>query len=74
MICRKMNRDWKEVYRTVDSHRAEMARHLLTRNGIDSVIMNKKDSAYPAVGEIGVLVRPEDKDAAKEIIKISDLE
>ena len=64
-----MEKDWIKIYRTGDLYRAELAKKVIEENGIDAVIMNQKDSSYLTFGEIEVLVKPEDEEKAKKLIK-----
>ena len=47
--------NWKRVYSNQFEHKVEIVKALLKDNGIDSVIVNKKDSAY-LFGEIELYV------------------
>lgn len=67
-----MGKEWETVFETDQSYRAEIALQVLQGEGIEAVIMNKKDSSYIVIGEIKVLVRSEFLTRAKELIK--DLE
>lgn len=64
-----MEKDWKQVFLTGEMYRAEMARELLENNGINAVIMNKKDSSYTAIGDIEVYVNKNDEEKSIEILK-----
>jgi hypothetical protein len=60
--------NWKVVYVTGEPYLAEMARQVLGDNGIEAVIMDKKDSAYPVIGQIEVMVKRDDLEAAQQLI------
>ena len=64
-----MQNDWIVVYRTGELHQAEMVKQIIQQNGIDAVIMNKKDSSYIIFGDIEVLVKPENETAALQLLK-----
>jgi hypothetical protein len=64
-----MEKGWKEIYMTVYEYRVEMAREILENEGIDVVIMNQKDTAYQAFGEIYVYVKEENAERAVELLK-----
>ncbi|MDI6889480.1 MAG: DUF2007 domain-containing protein [Thermodesulfovibrionales bacterium] len=68
-----MNKEWVEVFVTYDSLEAEMIRDLLESGGISVVVRSSKVSPYPVsvgkMGEIKILVREEDKEAAEKVIK-----
>ncbi len=59
--------DWVSVYSFGKQHEAEMAVECLIDNGIEAVIMNKKDSAY-LFGDIEVYAKQENVILAKHLI------
>lgn len=67
---------WVEVFMTYDSLEAEMIKDLLESGGIPVVLRSSKVSPYPVnigkMGEIMVLVRKEDEEAAAKVIKGED--
>jgi len=63
-----MEKDWKQVFLTGEFYKAEMARDLLEMNGINSVILNQKDSIYQTFGDIVVYVNEPDEERAFEIL------
>lgn len=62
-------RDWITAFTTIQLYEAEMIADILKDNGINSVVLNQKDSSYNSFGEIRVMVRQEDLEKAEEIIK-----
>ncbi len=64
-----MENDWKVAYMTGDNYRAEMARQILGQNGIEAVIMNRKDTAHASFGDIEVFVKEENEESARELLK-----
>lgn len=54
---------------TVYEYRAEMAKEILESEGIDAVIINQKDTAYQAFGEMYVYVKEENAERAVEFLK-----
>ncbi len=63
-----MEKGWKEVYMTNEQHKVAIAEALLKENGIKSVVINQKDSAYQ-FGEIKVYVKEHDEEKALELLK-----
>lgn len=67
-----MNSEWIEILITSDSLEAEMIKDVLESGGIPVVLRSSKVSPYPVnigkIGEIKVLVKKEDQDAAKEVL------
>ncbi len=64
--------DWKRIYSTQFEHKAGIVKAVLKDNGINSVIVNKKDSVY-LFGELEVYVSQDDVLKAKNIITKEDL-
>jgi hypothetical protein len=68
-----MGNDWVEILITFDPLEAEMIKDLLESGGIDVVLRSSKVSPYPVnigkIGEIKILVRKDDQEAAKEVLQ-----
>jgi hypothetical protein len=68
-----MEEEWVTVFITYDSLEAEMIKDLLESGGIPVVLRSSKVTPYPVsigkMGEIKILVRKEDKEAAQKVIK-----
>ncbi len=68
-----MSDEWVEIFVTYDHLEAEIIKDLLESGGIPVVLRSSKVSPYPVnigkMGEIKILVRKEDEDTAKEVIK-----
>lgn len=64
-----MEKDWKQVFLTAEMYQAEIAKDVLENSGITSVILNQKDSAYRAFGDIEVYVNQKDEAKAIELLK-----
>ncbi|MCX8056027.1 MAG: DUF2007 domain-containing protein [Ignavibacteria bacterium] len=65
-------KDWDEVYSTPHLYEAEMVRTNLETAGIESVILEQKDSSFPLGGELGeikVLVPKFRVEEAKQILE-----
>lgn len=61
--------NWINVMTTANSARAEIARGVLEQNGINAVLMDKKDSSYSNIfGYVEVMVPIENAEAAKTLI------
>lgn len=58
---------WKNVYTSNYEHKIGIVKALLKEYGIDSVIVNKKDSFY-LVGDLELYVNQDDVLKAKNII------
>lgn len=68
-----MDEKWVTIFSTANLYDAELKKGLLIENGVEAVIMNKKDSSY-LVGEAEILVRIDDIIRAKYIINESKSE
>ncbi len=64
-----MEKDWKQVFLTGELYQAEIARELLEMNGVEAVILDKKDKVYQVFGDIEVYVNETDEAKALEILK-----
>ncbi|MCL4458198.1 MAG: DUF2007 domain-containing protein [Nitrospirae bacterium] len=68
-----MSDEWVEIFVTYDHLEAEIIKDLLESGEIPVVLRSSKVSPYPVnigkMGEIKILVRKEDEDTAKEVIK-----
>lgn len=64
-----MQDNWKIVFNTSEQYLAEMAHQILSNNGIEAVVMDKKDSAYPWIGHIEVMVENQNLPAAEKLLK-----
>jgi len=66
------DKDWVKIYATSKEYEIEMLRSMLLENEIESVVMNKKDSAY-LFGDFELYVLRENIMKAKTIIEGVDL-
>lgn len=48
--------NWITVFETEQSYLAEMVKGILCENNIDAVLLNHKDSSYPMLGSIKIMV------------------
>jgi hypothetical protein len=55
-----MKQGWEKAFTTNELYRSEIARMVLEENGINSVVINKKDSAYGSFGDIEIYVHRKD--------------
>jgi hypothetical protein len=60
---------WQTVYQTPYPHRAGIVQQILLERGIQSVILDKKDSMYGLWGEVEVQVHPMDVIRALKIVR-----
>ncbi len=62
-----MKDNWQKIYSNTQEHKVDIVQAVLKDSGINSVIMNKKDSAY-LFGELELYVQADDVLKAKQII------
>ena len=60
--------DFVKVFATADHIENGIIVSMLQEHGIESVVMNKQDSAYVSIGEIELYVASSDKERALELI------
>lgn len=65
-----MDDKWTMIYSSPDVIKVEMMKGLLATENIESVVINKKDSAY-LIGEAELFVQIENAFQANQIISIS---
>jgi len=64
-----MEKGWTKVFVTTEDYLASMARDILHDNGIESVVINHKDSSYIMWGDAEVFVRDENEGQANKILE-----
>ncbi|MDR4988481.1 MAG: DUF2007 domain-containing protein [Bacteroidales bacterium] len=62
-----MEDNWQKIYSSSFEHKLELVKAVLEDEGINSVIINKKDSAY-LFGELELYVHADDVLKSKQII------
>jgi hypothetical protein len=62
-----MSVNWVSIYSSKYIHKVEIAKAVLLDNNIDSIVVNKQDSAF-LFGEIELHVHPNDQLEAKQIL------
>ncbi|RPH33149.1 MAG: DUF2007 domain-containing protein [Bacteroidales bacterium] len=63
-----MEDNWVLVFSSDKPWQAEIAKQVLSDNGIEAVIINKQDSSYHSFGDAEVYVPKESFEKSKEII------
>ncbi|MDZ4204847.1 MAG: DUF2007 domain-containing protein [Bacteroidales bacterium] len=67
-----LEKQWILVFSSGDLFKAELLKGLLSEHGIESVVVNKKDSAY-LIGDVELFVTVENAFEANQIIKASEI-
>jgi hypothetical protein len=60
--------EWVTVYKDKDQFRVEILKNELINQGIDAVVLNKKDGIYPILGQLELKVNVLQKEMATLII------
>ena len=63
-----MEKGWTNVFSTNNEFLASIAKDLLENSGIETVVINHKDSSYVFWGEAELYVRDENETKATEIL------
>lgn len=69
-----MEDNWISVYTTEQPWQAEIAKQVLSENGIEAVVINKRDSSLLSFGEVKVYVSQDDAEKSKELLKPLSIE
>lgn len=64
-----MESSWKKIYFSGDQFKVQIAHDLLEENGINSVIINQKDSSYTSFGDIELYIEEQDEEEALRILE-----
>lgn len=68
-----MEKDWSVVYKAKNKYQADIIQGMLKENGIESVIINQKDSAYMSFGYTLLFVHNDNFNNARQLIlKVED--
>ena len=67
-----MEKGWQRIYFTDKLHLAQIAKSILEDNGIESVIMDKRDSSLK-IGEVELFVKEDDMTLAKFLLQSNNL-
>ena len=63
------------IYYSISDLKITTARHILTSAGIESFVIDKKDSVYAGIlgGKVEVYVRKEDQEEADRLLKENNM-
>jgi len=65
----RMEDNWIVIYSSNKPWQAEIAKQVLIENGIEAVVINKKDSSYLVFGDAEVYVAKENAENSRILIK-----
>lgn len=63
---------WTRVFSSQDLIEVKLAEDVLKQNGIESHILEKPDSNFPAIGEANLYVLDEKADQAQDVLNAND--
>lgn len=63
-----MEKNWVKIFEASDENQVEIARQVLQENGIESVVMDKKDQSF-LIGVAELYISGEKLEEAKIILK-----
>ncbi len=66
--------NWITVYTSKDRIRTELIKNELILQGINAVILDKKDGSFPMIGPVAINVPEDQSEAAKKYIDALDEE
>lgn len=61
-----------KVYASSDPIKADLVQSYLSKNGVESRLLDRKDSAYVMLGEVAVFVAAKDVEKARKLIEKSE--
>lgn len=64
-----MNSRWIPVYSVTDELKAQIIQQMLASHNIESIVVNKKDSAYVFIGDLEIHVTQDDALRARALIQ-----
>ena len=64
-----MKEGWVRIYSSVEEFKAKIVEDVLKQNGIESHIVEKRDSAIPSLGESNLYTPPGKAEAALAVLK-----
>jgi len=67
----KEDEDWVIIMTSTDAYKVNVAQHKLEQSGIESVVINKQDSAYIPIGEVILYVPNQKKIIAEKVLQQS---
>lgn len=63
-----MEKDWEKVYKATDEFQATLIQGMFKENGIESVVINQKDSSYLSFGDCIIYVHRDNYDKARKLV------
>jgi len=68
-----MEKNWVKIYSSNNYYQAEIVKQMLIENQIDTVLLNKQDSAHRTFGHIEVYIHQQDFSNAIEAMILNQI-
>ena len=64
-----MNDNWVKIHSSIGATHVELLKSMLEDNSIKAIILSRKDSMIPSIGEVELYVKNDDVILAKHLIE-----
>jgi len=68
-----MDKDWLKIFSSDQIHTVELIRSYLLEHDIEAIVLNQRDSAYGAFGDVELYVHRSENVKAQHLVKSMDL-
>lgn len=68
-----MEKNWIKFFTSANFYQAEIIKHVLTEHDIDTVMLNKQDSAHRTFGQIEIYIHKDNFSEAVEIMILNQI-
>jgi len=68
-----MEKNWIKIFASTNYFQSEMVKQMFTEHLIDTVLLNKQDSAHRTFGEVEVYIHQEDFSNAIELLILNQI-
>ena len=68
-----MEKNWVKIFTSANFYQAEIVKQVLTEHDIDTVMLNKQDSAHRTFGNIEIYIHKDNFSQAIEIMILNQI-
>jgi hypothetical protein len=68
-----MEKNWIKIFTSSNFYQAEIVKHVLTEHDIDTVMLNKQDSAHRTFGQVEIYIHKDNFSQAIEIMILNQI-
>ena len=68
-----MDKNWIKIFTSSNFYQAEIVKHVLTEHDIDTVMLNKQDSAHRTFGQVEIYIHKDNFSQAIEIMILNQI-